>query len=103
MTLPMTLSDRDTEIFARDGALRMTSALDAASLVELARALEGVPLHHAGTRLHGVAALDPFLGTSGPGATKTDSALAWIGITIGVGGLGIRVWSMRVLGRDYTR
>jgi len=62
----MTLSDRDTESFARDGALRIAAALDAALLAELARALEGVPLHHAGTRLHGVAALDPFLATSGP-------------------------------------
>ncbi|MBR0751415.1 phytanoyl-CoA dioxygenase family protein [Bradyrhizobium jicamae] len=62
----MTLSDRDTEIFTRDGALRLASALNAASLGELAHALDDIPLHHAGTRLHGVAALDPFLATSGP-------------------------------------
>jgi protein-S-isoprenylcysteine O-methyltransferase len=29
--------------------------------------------------------------------------LAWIGVAVGVAGLGIRIWSMRVLGRDYTR
>jgi protein-S-isoprenylcysteine O-methyltransferase len=29
--------------------------------------------------------------------------LAWIGVTVGAFGLAIRIWSMRVLGRDYTR
>lgn len=43
------------------------------------------------------------LDTSGIGATLTDSSLAWIGIAIGAAGLGVRVWSMRVLGQDYTR
>jgi protein-S-isoprenylcysteine O-methyltransferase len=35
--------------------------------------------------------------------TAADSALAWIGVSIGAIGLAIRIWSMRVLGRDYTR
>ena len=51
-----------------------------------------------------VAFVAPFLlDTSGVGATRTDSVLAWIGIAVGVAGLGIRVWSMSVLGQDYTR
>jgi protein-S-isoprenylcysteine O-methyltransferase len=51
-----------------------------------------------------VAFVGPFLlDTSGVGVTHAGSALAWIGVTIGVVGLGIRVWSMRILGRDYTR
>jgi protein-S-isoprenylcysteine O-methyltransferase Ste14 len=46
----------------------------------------------------------PFLlDTSGVGATQSGSALAWLGVVIAGTGLGIRVWSMRVLGRDYTR
>ncbi|HTL84258.1 MAG TPA: isoprenylcysteine carboxylmethyltransferase family protein [Acidimicrobiia bacterium] len=51
-----------------------------------------------------VAFVGPFLlDTSGVGVTHTGSALAWIGLAIGFVGLGIRVWSMRVLGEDYTR
>jgi protein-S-isoprenylcysteine O-methyltransferase len=51
-----------------------------------------------------VAFVGPFLlDTSGVGVTHAGSALAWIGVTIGVVGLGIHVWSMRILGRDYTR
>jgi protein-S-isoprenylcysteine O-methyltransferase len=51
-----------------------------------------------------VAFVGPFLlDTSGVGVTPTGSALAWIGLAIGCAGLGIRVWSMRVLGQDYTR
>jgi protein-S-isoprenylcysteine O-methyltransferase len=51
-----------------------------------------------------VAFVAPFLlDTSGVGVTHTGSAVAWMGITVGVLGLGLRVWSMRVLGRDYTR
>src|SRR3954471_8214826 len=51
-----------------------------------------------------VAFVAPFLlGTSGVGATHTDSVLAWLGIAVGVAGLGVRVWSMSVLGQDYTR
>src|SRR5690349_19657744 len=46
----------------------------------------------------------PFLfNTSGVGVTHTDSVLAWTGIALGTAGLVLRIWSMRVLGRDYTR
>ncbi|HZX56911.1 MAG TPA: isoprenylcysteine carboxylmethyltransferase family protein, partial [Ilumatobacteraceae bacterium] len=51
-----------------------------------------------------VAFVAPFLvDSSGRGVTQTGSGLAWIGVTIGALGLALRVWSMRVLGRDYTR
>ena len=51
-----------------------------------------------------IAFLAPFLlDTSGFGVTITNSVLAWIGIGVGVVGLGIRIWAMRVLGHDYTR
>jgi len=51
-----------------------------------------------------VAFVGPFLlDTSGVGLTATDSTLAWIGIAVGVAGLMVRIWSMRVLGQDYTR
>jgi protein-S-isoprenylcysteine O-methyltransferase len=51
-----------------------------------------------------VASVGPFLlDTSGVGVTATDSPLAWIGIAVGGAGLVIRIWSMRVLGQDYTR
>jgi protein-S-isoprenylcysteine O-methyltransferase len=51
-----------------------------------------------------IAFVGPFLlDTSGVGVTHAGSMLAWIGLAIGFAGLGIRVWSMRVLGQDYTR
>ena len=51
-----------------------------------------------------LAFVSPLLvGTSGVGATHADTTMAWIGIAVGGAGLGIRIWSMRVLGRDYTR
>ena len=51
-----------------------------------------------------VAFVGPFLLLrSGFGATTTNSFLAWVGIGVGAIGLGVRTWSMRVLGRDYTR
>ena len=73
-----------------------------------ARNWQGGEADRSSTRLvvvtYVVAFVGPFLlDTSGVGVTHTDSALAWIGIAVGVVGLGIRVWSMRVLGRDYTR
>jgi protein-S-isoprenylcysteine O-methyltransferase len=51
-----------------------------------------------------VAAVGPLLlDASGFGAIATDSLVAWVGIAVGAVGLGVRIWSMRVLGRDYTR
>jgi len=51
-----------------------------------------------------VAFVGPFLlDESGFGAITTDSLLAWVGVTVGAVGLALRIWSMRVLGRDYTR
>ena len=75
---------------------------------EEARSWQAGPADRASTRLVVVAYVVAFVGpflldTSGVGVTHAGSALAWIGVTIGVVGLGIRIWSMRVLGRDYTR
>jgi protein-S-isoprenylcysteine O-methyltransferase Ste14 len=75
---------------------------------EEARRWQAGPADRASTRLVVVAYVVAFVGpflldTSGVGVTHAGSALAWIGVTIGVVGLGIRVWSMRILGRDYTR
>ena len=48
-----------------------------------------------------VAFVGPFLLLrSGFGATTTNSFLAWVGIGVGAIGLGVRTWSMRVLGSD---
>jgi protein-S-isoprenylcysteine O-methyltransferase len=73
-----------------------------------ARDWQGGEADRSSTRLVVVAYVVAFVGpflldTSGVGVTHADSPLAWIGIAIGATGLGIRVWSMRVLGRDYTR
>ena len=72
------------------------------------RSWEGGEADRSSTRLvvvaYVVAFVGPFLlGTSGVGVTRVDSALAWVGIAVGAVGLGVRIWSMRVLGRDYTR
>jgi len=73
-----------------------------------ARSWEAGEADRSSTRLivvtYVVAFAAPFLiGTKGFGATTVESVLAWIGIAIGAVGLAIRIWSMRVLGRDYTR
>src|SRR3954451_22819326 len=73
-----------------------------------ARSWQGGDADRSSTRLVVLAYVVAFVGplvlsTSGIGVTRTGSALAWIGVTVGVVGLGVRVWSMRVLGRDYTR
>src|SRR3954452_8789348 len=73
-----------------------------------ARSWEGGDADRSSTRLvvatYAVAFVAPFLvDSSGRGVTQTGSGLAWIGVTIGALGLALRVWSMRVLGRDYTR
>jgi len=73
-----------------------------------ARSWKGGEADRSSTRLvvvtYVVAFLAPFLlDMPGVGVTSTDSALAWIGIAVGVVGLSIRVWAMRALGQDYTR
>lgn len=73
-----------------------------------ARQWQGGDADRSSTRLivvtYVLASIAPFvLGTSGVGATHTNSALGWIGIALGGLGLGVRVWSMKVLGQDYTR
>jgi protein-S-isoprenylcysteine O-methyltransferase len=73
-----------------------------------ARSWEAGEADRSSTRLivvtYVVAFAAPLLiGTKGFGATTTDSPLAWVGIAIGALGLALRSWSMRVLGRDYTR
>jgi protein-S-isoprenylcysteine O-methyltransferase len=51
-----------------------------------------------------VAFVGPFLlDVSGLGAITTNSLVAWVGVAVGAFGLAGRIWSMRVLGRDYTR
>jgi protein-S-isoprenylcysteine O-methyltransferase len=73
-----------------------------------ARSWEGGDADRSSTRLvvvtYIIAFVGPFLlDTSGIGVTHTGSALAWIGVTAGAAGLGLRIWAMQVLGRDYTR
>jgi protein-S-isoprenylcysteine O-methyltransferase len=73
-----------------------------------ARSWQGGDADRSSTRLvvatYVVAFVAPFLlHTSGVGVTRTGSVVAWIGVTVGAMGLVLRVWSMRVLGRDYTR
>ena len=50
-----------------------------------------------------VAYLGPFLLSGSVGAVTANSFVAWAGIALGAVGLGVRIWSMCVLGRDYTR
>lgn len=53
---------------------------------------------------YALAFIGPFLlKGSGFGAVTTNSVVAWVGVAVGAAGLGVRIWSMRVLGRDYTR
>jgi protein-S-isoprenylcysteine O-methyltransferase Ste14 len=51
-----------------------------------------------------VAFVGPFLlDASGFGAITTNSPVAWAGVAVGALGLVVRIWSMQVLGSDYTR
>jgi protein-S-isoprenylcysteine O-methyltransferase len=73
-----------------------------------ARSWKGGEADRSSTRLvvvtYVIAFLAPFLlDMPGVGVTSADSTLAWLGIAVGVSGLGIRVWAMRALGQDYTR
>jgi len=64
MTTELTGSDATT--FAQDGALRLRGRLDASALQRLEDAVAGLPPDQAGIRLRGLAALQPFLASSGP-------------------------------------
>src|SRR3954454_11038355 len=75
---------------------------------QAARSWRGGDADRSSTRLvvgtYVAAFVAPFLlHTSGLGVVHAGSAAAWIGVTVGALGLGLRVWSMRVLGPDYTR
>ncbi|MGJ4951448.1 phytanoyl-CoA dioxygenase family protein [Bradyrhizobium sp. HKCCYLS20291] len=60
------LSPQQTTQFSDAGAVRIAAALDAGALGALFDALSGHAPAQAGTRLHGVAALTPFLAADGP-------------------------------------
>jgi len=72
-----------------------------------ARSWETTERDRSSTRLivgtYVVAGVAPALVDSGFGSIATDSVIAWLAITVGAFGLFLRIWSMRVLGRDYTR
>jgi Phytanoyl-CoA dioxygenase (PhyH) len=59
------LSKHDAATFAETGALRMRAALSASQLQGLEDAVASLPPDQAGIRLHGIAALRPFLASSG--------------------------------------
>ena len=53
---------------------------------------------------YALAFIGPFLlEGSGFGAVTKNSPVAWVGVAVGASGLGVRIWSMWVLGPDYTR
>jgi protein-S-isoprenylcysteine O-methyltransferase len=73
-----------------------------------ARSWRGGDADRSSTRIivvtYVVAFVAPFFFlSSGIAVTAADSAFAWVGVAIGAIGLAVRIWSMRVLGRDYTR
>src|SRR4051812_6310466 len=73
-----------------------------------ARSWQGGDADRSSTRLILVTCVVAFvapilLDKSSAGYIHTGSVLAWIGIAIGATGLGIRIWSMKVLGTSYTR
>jgi len=57
--------EASTVTFARDGAQRFRSAVDAAALQDIVRAVADRPQAQAGVRLHGIAALRPLLASNG--------------------------------------
>jgi hypothetical protein len=59
------LPDADALTFRRDGAHRVGAAVSAADMHGIVDAVAGLPLKRAGVRLHGIAALRPFLSPSG--------------------------------------
>jgi hypothetical protein len=56
----------DTLTFQRDGAQRVGAAVSVADLQDIVGAVADLPPKRAGVRLHGIAALRPFLSPSGP-------------------------------------
>jgi len=73
-----------------------------------ARSWQGGESDRSTTRLvvtaYVVASIAPILlDPPGLGVVRADSRLAWTGVAVGVAGLVLRIGSMRVLGRDYTR
>jgi hypothetical protein len=65
MTTSIELPEPDAMGFAKDGALRIRAALDAADLRRLEDAVANLPPDQAGIRLHGIPALRPFLASPG--------------------------------------
>jgi len=65
MTTSSELPEPDAMSFAKDGALRIRAALDAADLRRLEDAVANLPPDQAGIRLHGIPALRPFLASPG--------------------------------------
>jgi len=63
--MTLTLSPQQRTQFNESGALHLAAALDARALRGLNEALAGHAPEQAGTRLHGVAALGPFLAADG--------------------------------------
>jgi hypothetical protein len=69
------LPDADALTFRRDGAHRVGAAVSAADMHGIVDAVAGLPLKRAGVRLHGIAALRPFLSPSGAVGEVAASAL----------------------------
>ncbi|CCD95348.1 conserved hypothetical protein [Bradyrhizobium sp. ORS 375] len=64
--MTLALSPQQASQFADTGALHLAAALEAPALHDLAAALSDHAPAQAGARLHGVAALAPFLAHDGP-------------------------------------
>jgi hypothetical protein len=60
------LAGVDATTFAKDGALRLRAVLDSSDLQKLRDAVAKLPNDRAGIRLYRIAALRPFLVSSGP-------------------------------------
>jgi protein-S-isoprenylcysteine O-methyltransferase len=77
---------------------------------EQARSLRPTPADRGSTRLLGVAfglgilalVAAPALNVHGFGAVDHGTVVGWIGVTVMIGGLVLRLWSQIVLGRYYT-
>jgi hypothetical protein len=60
------LSDPDAQTFARNGALRVPSAIDSADLQGIENVIARLPPNQAGIRIQGISNLEPFLHHTGP-------------------------------------
>jgi protein-S-isoprenylcysteine O-methyltransferase len=77
---------------------------------EQARSLRAPPADRGSTRLLGAAfglglltlAAAPALNAYGVADLDLGPAVGWVGVTVLVGGLAVRLWSQAVLGRYYT-